>query len=122
MRILKAYAEAGKTGNQGQSFLRSKPVEPGTVKKPVTAKPGGDSLSISAEARALLEGASPESIMSGPQDATYDQNGNVMRQFDELQNDLRRIASQVISYGDDSGLAARLGGVRNQLATLRAQV
>lgn len=123
MQILKAYADAGATGRQG--FNNPAIKAPKNEKGRETAsrqQPSGDRTSISAEARSLLENGAPDLIAAGPMDATYDQYGNVLRQFDDLQNDLRRLASQLHNYPGAGDIGGQVNALRSQLTSLRTQV
>lgn len=121
MRLLKAYADAGAMGQQNFGSLtmpRSEQDQPREKPKPSKS---GDSVSLSEEARELL--ASGGTSMSvTPQDATYDKQGNVMRQFDNLQSDLRALTSQFMNEPGSAAILNRLGSLQSQVGSLRAQV
>ena len=55
-------------------------------------------------------------------DATYDQYGNVTRQFDSLQGELRSLASSLMTSGEGAGLAGRVNTLQTQLRSLEAMV
>lgn len=119
MRVLRAYADTG--ASNGQNFamtpLRRTEREPQEQR----ATPSGDSVSLSPEAREMLENGG-NSLSVCAQDATYDQYGNVTRQFDALQNELRNLAGKVMFNTDSPGLAGKIGALGSQLASLKAQV
>lgn len=121
MNILKAYADAGAMGQQGYGALKS--LRQGAPAQN-TARPAqkGDFLSLSEEAQALLVNGGQKSISVMPQDATYDQNGQVMRQIDSLQGDLRQLAAQFMAQGGAGGMLGRLGSMQSRLSSIRAQV
>lgn len=118
MRILKAYADAGATGNQNFGLPVTRKVE--REAREQRQSPAGDRISLSAEAREMLA-SGEESVSVCPQDATYDQYGNMTRQFDSLQQDLRGLAGKAMAEGD-MALAGKLGILGNRLAALKAQV
>lgn len=122
MRVLKAYADAGAMGQQGFGSIGMTMAEREQQPKQ-KAKPSksGDSISLSEEARELLAtGGASMSML--PQDATYDKQGNVMRQVDNLQADLRALTSQLIAEPGTAGILGRLGSMQSQVTSLRAQV
>lgn len=119
MRVLKAYADAGANGNYG--FSRSVSGFGGRA-TPTERLKTGDSISLSEEAQQMLKNRDNGALSNCPQDATYDQYGNVTREFNSLQNDLRRLATQFVSRPDGAGLLGKLNSVGYQLAALEAQV
>lgn len=119
MRVLKAYTDAGALGQQTSSQLSPEAVA--RARKDAPAR-SGDVISISEEARDLIENGGACGISVTPQDATYDQRGNIMRQFDALQGDLRALSSQFAANSDDAQILSSLGGIKSQLTTLRAMV
>lgn len=121
MRILKAYADAGAMGQQGfGSAVINRPEQETVRPKPKPSK-SGDSISLSDEAREMLEnGAASMAVM--PHDTTYDKQGNVMRQLDSLQSDLRTLATQFMGQPGTAGVLSRLGSMQSQITGLRAQV
>lgn len=118
MRVLKAYAEAGAFGQQGSTSAM--PVIEKGREKPRPSK-SGDSISLSDEARELLENGGA-SLSVTPQDATYDKQGNVMRQFDNLQSELRALSSHFLAEPGSAQVLGRLGSLQSQVVGLRAQV
>lgn len=121
MRVLKAYQNIGSMGQQPRGSLDSRATE--TRRAPVKSQVSrsGDCLSLSAEARELLAGGGAN-VSVLPQDATYDRQGNVMRQFENLQSELRALGSKFIGSPENAAIAGGLGAMRAQLAGLRAQV
>lgn len=119
MNVLKAYADSGATGGQnfGLPVIKRSERETANRKNPQS----GDSITLSQEARDMLASGG-ESISVCPQDATYDQHGNMTRQFDSVQSDLRNLAARVMSGGDNPALAGKLGALNYQLGMLKAQV
>lgn len=122
MRILKAYEDISAMGQQNFGSPGGKPTELGKAGAPKSqVSRSGDSLSLSEAAREMLaNGGTNISVM--PQDATYDKQGNVMRQFDNLQSELRALTSQFIGQPGSAGVLSRLGSMQTQVAGLRAQV
>ncbi len=119
MNILKAYADAGAMGQQGYSAIRTPRTAFGQSVQRQPQK--GDFLSLSAEAQELLE-QRRQNLSVTPQDATYDQHGQVMRQLDSLQGDLRQLAAQFMAQPGNEGMLGRLGAMQSRLSSIRAQV
>lgn len=121
MRVLKAYTDAGQMGQQGFGAVgMPRPEHEQSREKPKPSR-SGDSISLSDEAREMLaNGGVNLSVM--PQDATYDKQGNVMRQFDNLQSELRALSSQFMGEPGAAGILSRLGSMQLQVNGLRAQV
>lgn len=117
MNVLKAYADAGALGNQNSYAIA--PRHGGDTR---SRKEGGDFLSLSQAARDMLERDRQNSISVLPQDATYDQNGQVMRQLDSLQGELAHLASQFISSPGTQAMMPQLGALQSRIRTLRAEV
>lgn len=125
MQALRAYARAGEISNPRYNSYSYNSYNSGRAaasgREKIERKSGGDSLSLSAEALEMLaNGGGAGSIC--PQDATYDQSGHVTRQLDDLQRDLRRLASQVLSTPQSSGMAIGLNALQGQLASIQARV
>lgn len=121
MNVLKAYADAGAMGQQNFGPMALPRPEQRAARPGQKPSRSGDSISLSEEARTALEsGGRNVSVM--PQDATYDRQGNVLRQVDNLQSDLRALASQFIGESGATGVMSRLGSMQSQIAGLRAQV
>lgn len=121
MNILKAYADAGAMGQRDYSAIMT----PRNSGAPTISRQSqkGDFLSLSDEARELLEQGYQTTISVMPQDATYDQHGQVMRQLDSLQGDLRQLAAQFMAQGaPHGGMLGRLGAMQSRLSSIRAQV
>lgn len=120
MRVLKAYTDAGMLG-QDTTYPN---VQPAQTRRPRTNVPsrGGDVISISDEARDLMQQDMPGGMSVTPQDAVYDQRGNIMRQFDSLQGDLRALSAKIMTNGENDAIMNSLRGMQSQLTTLRAQV
>ncbi len=121
MRALKAYANAGALGQQHFGSANAPRIEENqTRQKPAPSK-SGDSISLSDEAiEALANGGSNISVM--PQDATYDRQGNVMRQVDNLQSELRALSSEFMNVPGSAPVLGRLGSLQSQVTGLRAMV
>lgn len=121
MRALKAYANAGALSQQdfGSGHI-ARPEQNQVRQKPVPSK-SGDSISLSDEAiEALGNGGASISVM--PQDATYDRQGNVMRQLDNLQSELRALSSEYMNVPGAAPVLGRLGSLQSQVTGLRALV
>lgn len=122
MRILKAYAEAAAAGGQNQGYGSGRRLERRTPAAGAGVhKSGGDSVMLSERAMEMLR-TGGEAASACPQDATYDARGMVTRQFDSLQNDLRRLASQVIGTPAGPGMLGDIYSMRAKLAGLEARV
>lgn len=119
MRILKAYSGLGnELPSPGASMGRMGEREKNEHKSP---SPSGDTVNLSAEARqALAGGEVPLSAQAA--DATYDQYGNVTRQFDSLQGELRNLASSLMSTDEGAGISGRVNMLQTQLRSLEAMV
>lgn len=118
MRILKAYAQAGMLGQDSAST----PAQASTSRSRANVHSrSGDVISISDEARDLMHNDLGYGYSVTPQDATYDQRGNIMRQVDSMQGELRALASQFATQGEDKILGS-LKGMQQQLTSLRAMV
>lgn len=122
MRILKAYADAGAMGQQSFGNIAPGQAEQGAVREKPKASKSGDSVSLSEEAREMLESGGQAGLTVTPQDATYDQHGNVMRQFDNLQSELRSLASQFMLTPGAQGMMGEALKMQGRVAGLRAQV
>lgn len=119
MKILKAYSGLGnELPSPGAPLVhhgeRQKQEEKNLA-------PRGDTVNLSAEARQALAGGEVP-LSSQAADATYDQYGNVTRQFDSLQGELRNLASSLLTNGEDAGLAGRVNTLQTQLRSLEAMV
>lgn len=125
MRILKAYERASAAGAQGYNHRQgfAAPVQaPGEQAARVKDRlKAADRITLSDEALRMLENGG-DALHNCPQDATYDQFGNVTRQFDSIQNDLRSLASQFMSSPANSGMLGRISSLRSQVAALEATV
>lgn len=121
MRVLQAYANASALGQQNLGTYEQSRKQSGQQPFIKTSK-SGDSISLSDTARNLYLNGSQESISVLPQDATYDQRGNVTRQYDVLQGELRSLANQFMATPGAQGMMAGLRGMQAQMAGLRAQV
>lgn len=121
MRVLKAYADAGAMGQQNfgsMNPVRTQREQAGPKQTPAKR---GDSISLSDEAReALANGGA--TLSATPHDATYDKQGNMTRQFDNLQSELRALAAEFINEPGAAKILGRLGSMQSQVASLRTQV
>lgn len=116
MQILRAYSGLGNDLPQA-GLLHSGEEKDKRPEKKEADK--GDTVHLSVEAReALAGGEVPLSVQAA--DATYDQYGNVTRQIDSLQGELRSLASSLMKEG--TGLAGPISQMQSQLRTLRARV
>lgn len=120
MRILKAYSNTDAPGRQNLGVPIIRHDEEARDKK--RQKQGGDTLNISEEARNMLANGSKEMVSACPQDATYDQFGNMTRQFEEIQNDLRSLAAQFNATPQDANMRGKINGLRAQLAGLQTHI
>lgn len=130
MKILRGYAEAATNGGHnwrmpekaqpGEEHLRQKVGgENARIKKEL--KSSGDTITISAEAKEMLENGGA-SVSTLPQDTTYDQNGYVLRQVDSLHGDLRNLASHLMSYPEGAAMAGKVRNMQTQLNSIQAFV
>lgn len=123
MRINKAYVTANETGRQsllGNPERASEEKESKRGKAKLMA--AGDSINISEEAREMLTHGERNISSGGHADATYDQYGNVTRQFESVRNDLRKLAAQFSSNPEGAAIGGRLTMMSGQLASLNATV
>lgn len=125
MRVLKAYANAAQQArNMGLVGSALHQEAAGAGPSPSTAlkerKSSGDTLSLSDEAREMLGQSGNVSVC--PQDATYDQKGYIMRQVENLQGDLRSLASNLLNVPGGSALAGQIKGMQSHLGSISAQV
>ncbi|MDE5831640.1 MAG: hypothetical protein K2H64_01395 [Desulfovibrio sp.] len=120
MRILKAYTEAGTSGKQGLG-LAGKIAKSEPRSRP-SAQPWGDSVNLSPEAMALLNSDDNGFMNSSPDDGLYDQSGNMTRQFDAAQDELRRLAAQFASSAKTRDIAGKISGLSGQLSGIQLRV
>lgn len=125
MRVLKAYANAQQqirnmefVGNTIHNEVAGTGIKPVSAQK--ERKASGDTLSLSDEAREML--GQHENVSLCPQDATYDQNGYIMRQVENLQGDLRNLASNLLTIPGGAALAGQVKGMQSHLGNISAQV
>lgn len=121
MRINRAYTDAGASGKQGLG-LTANNIAPAEGRARPRPRDTGDKLHLSPEALELLASGGEPSLNASPDDGLYDQYGNLTRQFDTVQNELRRLASQFSGEGGDGATLSRINGLRGQLAGIRATV
>ena len=121
MRINKAYIEAGTSGKQGLG-LAGKIAKSEPRGRSSAPRSGGDILNLSPEALALLNGDDNPTLNSGPDDGLYDQSGNMTRQFDTVQEELRRLAAKFASAAKDNATASKLNSLSGQLSSIQLQV
>lgn len=125
MRVLKAYANAQQQARNmelaGSTIHRE---AAGAGPKPVSSqkelKTSGDTLSLSDEAREML--GQRENVSLCPQDATYDQNGYIMRQVENLQGDLRNLATNLLTIPGGASLVGQVKGMQSHIGSISAQV
>lgn len=122
MQILKAYAAGSATGSHGFGMRGGRNAAYDMATGKAQLKSSGDSLSLSDEAMEMLLTGGASTLSACPQDATYDQSGHMTRQFDNLQNHLRRLASQFRATAGGAGMLGRLNTMQSQVAAIRAQV
>lgn len=116
MQILKAYSGLGNGLPQPGQLQHAEERDARQQKAPEAQ---GDTVNLSLEAREALEGRGlPLSAQAA--DATYDQYGNVTRQFDSLQGELRNLASSLLAQG--AGASGHISQLQSQLRALRAMV
>ncbi|MBD5553410.1 MAG: hypothetical protein HDQ44_03635 [Desulfovibrio sp.] len=121
MRVLKAYAKASALGQQNSSPRLLDHVEQSPRKTKSQRPKSGDSITLSDEAMELLaNGADSVSVM--PHDTTYDRQGNVMREFDNMQADLRALKNEFMDEPGAAPILGRIGSMQSQLTSLRASV
>lgn len=121
MQILKAYADAGATGKRNFVATPGLQRESGQTREQRNSN-SGDSITLSQEALDMLENGGQDTLSTCPQDATYDQFGNVTRQFDSLQNDLRRLAAQFRTSAESAGMLGQISSLQSRLSAIKAQV
>lgn len=119
MNVLKAYANSG---NLGQAAYLPANYNRASQAGSGKSQQSGDFLNISEEAMEKLEASQQGSVSVLPQDATYDQHGNVTRQLDSLQGDLRLLAAQFMADSATLGMIGHLGAIQSRLSSIRAQV
>lgn len=121
MNVLKAYANNPVSPPSRWSFSDRGAIAGGTEREKKINKSSGDVLSLSREAMDMLR-QNHDSISVCPQDATYDQNGYVMRQVENLRGDLRQLSSHLMAYPENAALAGQLRTMQRQLGSIQAQV
>lgn len=121
MNVLKAYANRPVTGTSRISYSDRGAISGGPEREKTIHKSSGDVLSLSREARDMLRKNS-DSLSVCPQDATYDHNGYVLRQVDNVSNDLRQLSTHLMGYPEGVALAGQLRNIQHQLGSFRAQV
>lgn len=121
MRILKAYENVSAMGQQNLGSRGGRDGDGRKQSVTSSVSRSGDCLHLSSQAREMLANGG-KSISVLPQDATYDKQGNVMRQFDNLQSELRALATQFIGKSGNAAVLGRIGSMQAQAAGLRAQV
>lgn len=114
---IKAYAEAGRNGAYFSGPLTQKRPEQKTFTEIV--KNSGDSICFSNQALEILEHGK-NGVSNCPQDATYDQYGNVNRQFYAVQKDLSELAAA--SWPVNVAVASQVEAMRSQVNRLQMQV
>ena len=125
MRVLKAYAnQAQQAQNQPWAGSIIHHESSGAGQAQISAqkeqKKSGDTLSLSDEARQMLNQGENLSVCA--QDATYDKNGYIMRQVENLQGDLRSLATNLLGTPGGAALAGQVKGLQTQLGSISAQV
>ena len=119
MRIIQAYTEAGTSGKQGLAGKIAK-AEPRA--RLSGQRESGDSVNLSPEALAMLANEDAESLNSGPDDGLYDQSGNLTRQFDNVQAELRKLASMFSRTRQNSQVRSELAAANAQLSSIRLEI
>ena len=125
MRVLQAYTNAAQQGqNQILSGNLLHREAAGTGHVPVSAPKermaSGDTLSLSDAAREMM--SQGDNLSMCAQDATYDRNGYIMRQVENLQGDLRTLASNLLTMPGGAALAGQVKGLQSQLGSISTQV
>ena len=121
MNVLKAYANRPVTSTPRLSYSDRGAIASGPEREKTVNKSSGDVLSLSAEARDLLN-QNRDAVSVLPQDATYDQKGYVTRQVEELQGDIRHMTSHLAGYPGGMAMAGQLRAMQRQLGRFQAQV
>ncbi len=121
MNILKAYTKAPVTPASQWSYSDRGAIASGPEREKSVHKTSGDILSLSREARDLLQ-KNHDALSVCPQDATYDQNGYVLRQVENLRGDLRQLSSHLMGYPEGAAIAGQLRNMQRQLGSIQAQV
>lgn len=121
MNILKAYAHTPAAPVSRWSYSDKGAIASGPEREKSVHKSSGDVLSLSREARDMLQQNRDASSIC-PQDATYDQNGYVLRQVENLQGDLRNLSSRLMAYPEGMAMAGQLHNMQRQLRSIQAQV
>lgn len=121
MNILKAYTNAPVSYPSRLSYSDRGAIASGPEREKSINKSSGDVLSLSREARDMLL-QNHDNLSVCPQDATYDQNGYVMRQVENLRGDLRQLSSHLMGYPEGAALAGQVRNMQRQLGSFQAQV
>lgn len=121
MKIIRSYSGMGResllpapsnAGDQEQGQKNQQQKSPKV--------PGGDSVTLSEQAREALE-IGQEALNAQAVDATYDQHGNVLRQFESVQGELRNLAASFMA-SEDGSMLGKVRSMQSQLRSLRAMV
>lgn len=114
---IKAYAEAGRNGSYFSGSVKQAKPEQRTFTEII--KNSGDSVCFSNQALEILEHGK-NGVSNCPQDATYDQYGNVNRQFYALQKDLSELAAA--AWPVNVAVASQANALQNQVRRLQMQI
>lgn len=121
MNVLKAYANRPVSTSPRLSFSDRGAIAGGTEREKKVNKSSGDVLSLSREAMDRLR-QNHDALSVCPQDATYDQNGYVMRQVENVRGDLRQLSAHLMAYPESAALTGQLRAMQRQLGSIQAQV
>lgn len=113
---IRAYAEAGNSQGFFPAHSKSALSRNGFTE---FIKTSGDSVRLSEQALELIQNEKG-GISNCPQDATYDQYGNINRQFYAVQKDLHDLTASV--WPVNAALASQLTSLNNQMYSLQMQV
>lgn len=114
---IKAYADA----NRNSAYFSGAVKQPKPEQRTFTEiiKNSGDSICFSNQALEILEHGK-NGVSNCPQDATYDQYGNVNRQFYALQKDLSELAAS--AWPVNVALASQVNAIQSQVGRLQMQI
>lgn len=121
MNVLKAYANTPVSSVSRWSYSDKGAISSGTEREKTVHKSSGDVLSLSREAREMMRN-NHDALSVCPQDATYDQNGYVMRQVEDLRGDQRQLSAHLMGYPEGAALAGQIRNMQRQLGSFQAQV
>lgn len=122
MNVLKAYRNQPAAAAVSRWSVSDKgAIAGGPEREKRVHKASGDVLSLSKEAREMLR-QNRDALSACPQDATYDQNGYVMRQVENLRGDLRNLSAHLTGYPEGAAITGRLRSMQRQLGGIQAMI